>query len=326
MRRSEADPPDSSAQADLGVRAAWLYYVEELTQAEIARALGLSRAKVIRLLSAARERGVVRVELDARDTAGLALERRLVERYRLELAIVAPSPTRESAVADVVGHAAGTWLSREVREGMTLGIGWGRTLHASLAALRERTVERLSVVSLLGGMTHSHTVNPSAVARRVADALGAECYQLTAPLVVSQGAMRDALWKEPGLNALLERARKADLAIVSVGDLSADATLFREGLLPRAALRALAAAGAVGDVLGHFIDAGGRVVDHPVNRRVVAVGIADLRKVPRIAVAAGGRRKAAVIDAALRATGARILVTDEGAARALVDSRGVASG
>lgn len=312
--------PDVEPPHDPGVRAAWLYYVEELTQAEVARALGLSRAKVIRLLAAARESGVVRIQLDARGTDELALERRLLRTYRLDEAIVAPSPSRESGVAAVVGHAAGTWLSGRVRDGTSIGIGWGSTLHASLKAIRDRNVDRLSVVSLLGGMTHSRAVNPSAVARRVADAFGAECYQLTAPLVVSDPATRDALWKEPGLHDLLARARKVDLAMVSVGDLRDDATLFREGLLPRSMLRSLVAAGAVGDVLCHFVDADGRVVDHPVNRRVVAVGPADLRKLPTLALAAGGRRKAAAIRAALAATDARVLVTDAGAARALLDA------
>jgi DNA-binding transcriptional regulator LsrR (DeoR family) len=77
----------------------------------------------------------------------------------------------------------------------------------------------------------------------------------------------------------------------------------------------------VGDVLCQFVDAEGRVVDHPVNRRVVAVALADLRRVPAIVLAAGGARKAIAIRAALRATGARVLITDEAAARALLALR-----
>jgi DNA-binding transcriptional regulator LsrR (DeoR family) len=89
-------------------------------------------------------------------------------------------------------------------------------------------------------------------------------------------------------------------------------------LLPRSELATLRAAGAVGDVLCQFVDAEGSVVDHPVNRRVVAVDLADLRRVPTIVIAAGGARKATAIRAALRATGARVLITDEAAARALL--------
>ena len=303
---------------DLAIRAAWLYYVQELTQAEVARSLNLSRAKVIRLLAAARESGVVRIQLDARGIRQIALEQRLVRQLGLAEAIVTPAAASDEAAAAVVGHAAGTYLSNQVRDGMAIGIGWGSTLSASLKSVRDRSVPRLAVVSLLGGMAHSRAFNPSAVARRVADAFRAECYQITAPLFVSSPGTRAALWKEPGLSELLERARTVDLAIVSVGDVREDATLFREGLLPRTAVRSLVAAGAVGDVLCHFVDAAGRIVDHPVNERVIAVAPVDLRKVPKVVVAAGGRRKAAAILAALKATRAQVLITEENAATALL--------
>ena len=311
-------PDGTSTPSDLGVRAAWLYYIEGLTQAQIARALGLSRAKVIRLLAAARESGVVRIRIDARAGEQIALERRLVEALGLVEAIVAPAPQDDAAAAALIGHAAGTYLAAQVHDGMSIGVGWGSTLDSSLKAIAPQAFERLSVVSLLGGMTHSRAVNPSAVARRMADAFGADCFQLTAPVFVADAATRAALWAEPGLRELLQRARRVDLALLSVGDVSEHATLFREGLLPRSELATLIEAGAVGDVLCHFLDRDGRAVDHPVNRRVVAVGLDDLRRVPKIVIAAGGRRKVAAIRAALNATQARILITDESAARGLL--------
>jgi DNA-binding transcriptional regulator LsrR (DeoR family) len=308
-----------NAPSDLGVRAAWLYYVEGLTQAEIARAMKVSRAKVIRLLSAARESGIVRIHIDAKGSAQLALERQLIRKYDLKEAVVAPSPIQEAATAAVVGQAAGTYMAERVRAGMSIGVGWGQTLSMSLKAIGPQSCERLSVISLLGGMTHSRAINPSAVARRMADAFGADCYQLTAPVFVADEATRTALWAEPGLHDLLERARQVELALVSVGDVSKGATLFREGLLPPSQLKSLRQSGAVGDVLCHFVDREGRVVDHPVNRRVIAVGLSDLRRVPTIVIAAGGQRKVAAIRAALKATGAGVLITDEAAARGLLE-------
>jgi DNA-binding transcriptional regulator LsrR (DeoR family) len=311
-------PASRELATDLRVRAAWLYYVEDMTQEQIARYMNISRAKVIRLLAAARETGIVRIRIEGRASDQVALERQLVKAFGLSEAIVVPAPADEAEVATVVGHAAGTYLTDQVKDGVSLGVGWGATLYMSLKALGGQPFHRLSVVSLLGGMTHSRAVNPSAVARRIADAFGAECYQLTAPVVVAHESVRTALWSEPGLRELLERARRVDLALVSVGDVSEEATLFREGLLPRSALASLQAAGAVGDVLCHFIDADGKVIDHPVNRRVIAIDLEDLRRVPKIVVAAGGRRKVAAIRAALKATGAGVLITEEGAARGLL--------
>jgi len=309
---------ETVASPDLRVRAAWLYYVEDMTQEQIARFMNISRAKVIRLLASARDNGIVRIRIEDRASEQIALERNLVAAFGLADAIVVPAPAAATAITTVVGHAAGTYLTDQMKDGMSLGVGWGATLHMSLKALGGQPCERLSVVSLLGGMTHSRAVNPSAVARRIADAFGADCYQLTAPVMVADETVRAALWSEPGLRELLERARRVDLALVSVGDVSEEATLFREGILPLSALASLQAAGAVGDVLCHFIDAEGNVVDHPVNRRVVAVDLEDLRRVPRVVVAAGGRRKVAAIRAALKATGAGVLITEESAARGLL--------
>jgi len=309
---------ETVASPDLRVRAAWLYYVEDMTQEQIARFMNISRAKVIRLLASARDNGIVRIRIEDRASEQIALERNLVAAFGLADAIVVPAPAAATAITTVVGHAAGTYLTDQMKDGMSLGVGWGATLHMSLKALGGQPCERLSVVSLLGGMTHSRAVNPSAVARRIADAFGADCYQLTAPVMVADETVRAALWSEPGLRELLERARRVDLALVSVGDVSEEATLFREGILPLSALASLQAAGAVGDVLCHFIDAEGNVVNHPVNRRVVSVDLEDLRRVPRVVVAAGGRRKVAAIRAALKATGAGVLITEEGAARGLL--------
>ena len=309
---------EPAASPDLRVRAAWPYYVEDMTQEQIARFMNISRAKVIRLLASARDNGIVRIRIEDRASEQIALERQLVAAFGLADAVVVPAPADEADITTVVGHAAGTYLTDQLKDGMSIGVGWGATLHMSLKALGGQPCQRLSVVSLLGGMTHSRAVNPSAVARRIADAFGADCYQLTAPVMVADESVRAALWSEPGLRELLERARRVDLALVSVGDVSEEATLFRQGLLPRPALASLQAAGAVGDVLCDFIDANGKVVDHPVNRRVVAVGLDDLRRVPRIVVAAGGRRKVAAIRAALKGTGAGVLITEEGAARGLL--------
>jgi DNA-binding transcriptional regulator LsrR (DeoR family) len=214
------------------VRAAWLYYVEDLTQAQIARLMNVTRARVISLLADAREAGLVRVRIDASATDQVTLQGALVQRFGLREAVVVPRAASASHVSARVGHAVGRYLSERLRDGMTIGIGWGATLHRALKAVEPHAQQRLAVVSLLGGTTRSRPMAPPAVARRLADLLGAECYQLTAPLVVADEANRAALWAEPALRDLRERARRVDLALVSVGDVSADATLFASEVLP----------------------------------------------------------------------------------------------
>jgi DNA-binding transcriptional regulator LsrR (DeoR family) len=313
-------PPAPDAPREAVLRAAWLYYAEGMTQARIARELGVARARVIAWLALARDEGLVAVRIARQGRAQRALEEALRSRFGLDEAVVVPAPAHAGHTAALVGHAAGAWLCGQVREGMAFGVGWGATLHASLKAVGAQPVRGVSVVSLLGATTLSRTITPPAVARRMADAFGAECYQLTAPLVVADESLRATLWAEPGLADLRARVATLDLALVSVGGVREEATLFRGGLLPRGALASLRQAGAVGDVLCQFVDAQGRVVDHPVNRRTMAVDLGDLARVPRIAVASGGRAKVPVLRAALQALPVRVLVTDEVAAAGLLDA------
>ena len=310
----------ASAEHDLEVRAAWLYHVERLTQAELARALRVSRARVVRLLAGARDHGVVEVGVDERAGQRIALSRALVRRFGLRQAIVVNGGVRDDATAHAVGIAAGRYLAGRLRDGLIIGVGWGATLNHALAPLAGARAARLSVISLLGGMTHSRAVNPAAVARRMADLLHADCYQVAAPLLVARASLRAALWAEPALADLRRRARRAHIALVSVGDASDDATLFREGLLSRAELDSLRAGGAVGDVLCQFLDARGTLLDHPVNRRAVTIGLPDLRAVGELVVASGGPRKIGALRAALAALPVGMLVTDVCAAQGLLSA------
>ncbi|MCC7039567.1 MAG: hypothetical protein IT516_04570 [Burkholderiales bacterium] len=303
---------------DLAVRVAWHAFVEGRTQAEIAAALDLSRTKVARLVAVARDSGVVNIHVRAAHTARIARERELVARFGLTDAIVVPAAA-PGAVEAQIGAAAGAFLRATLRAGNTVAVGWGATLSACARALGASPVPQLTVVSLLGGMTHSRAVNPSAVARRMADAFAATCHQITAPLVVAHAATCERLWREPGLARVRARARRADLALVSVGGTDPDATLFREGLVSEAERRSLVEAGAVGDVLCQFLDAVGAVLDHPVNRRMVAVPPSELAQVREVVVASGGARKARALRAALAALPVTVLITDESAARALVE-------
>jgi DNA-binding transcriptional regulator LsrR (DeoR family) len=176
------------------------------------------------------------------------------------------------------------------------------------------------VISLLGGMTHSRAINPSAVARRIADAVGAECFQLTAPVFVASEANAQCVVAEPGLHDLARaraprRSRRSER-----GRRKRGFDPLPRGLLPRSQLASLIAAGAVGEVLCHFLDADGNVVDHPVSRRVVAVGLDDLRRVPKIVIAAGGRHKVEAIRAVLKATRAGVLDHRRAAAEGLLQA------
>jgi DNA-binding transcriptional regulator LsrR (DeoR family) len=304
--------------SDIAVKTAWLYYVEGLTQEQIAEKLGVNRVKVMRTLAACTAEGIVITTINAQTARQVELERALEKRWGFDAAVVVPTPSGEEHLEKAIGHAVALYLGEEMRDGMTLAIGGGATLHASLGFLARRALKDASVVALVGSLPHSQWINPSIVAAKVADIFGVDSYQITAPVMVNDPALRDLLWQQPVLKDVRDRAAAADIALLTVGEMSPTATVFRYGIVPKDAMRALAAEGAVANVLCYFIDAEGRLVDHEVNQRVMAIGLDVVRAVPNVVLAAGGPHKVAPIRAALKAVKAKVLITDSDTATALV--------
>lgn len=299
-------------------RIAWLYYVEGLTQAEIADRLGVSRVKVVRDLQVGRQTGLVQIQINGRLAACVALESALEKRYGLRQAVVVPTPADPVHLPATLGVALGSWLSDHVGQGQTLGVGWGRTLHWSVRALRRRELPGLTVVSLLGGIGRGSEINMYETASRVAETLGAQCYYLAAPAFASSESLRDMLLAQAALKEVLDRARAADIAVVSVGSLGPEATNRLIGLIDAEEAERLAALGAVGDLLCTFLDAEGRPVDHPLNRCAVGLPVIDLARVPAAVLASGGAEKVEIIRAALVGGYVNHLITDERTAERLM--------
>ena len=319
-KKDRSARPAGMASSDIAVKTAWLYYVEGFTQEQIAEKLGVNRVKVMRTLAACTAEGLVVTTINAQTTRQIELERALEKRWELDAAVVVPTPSGEEHLEKAIGHAVALYLGEAMRDGMTLAIGGGATLHASLAFMERRSLDNASIVSLVGSLPHSQWINPSIVAAKVAEILGVDSYQITAPVMVNDAALRDLLWRQPELKDVRDRAAAADIALLTVGEMSSTATVFRYGIVPQGAMRTLASKGAVANMLCYFIDAGGRLVDHEVNDRVMAIGLDVVSAVPNVVLAAGGAQKVAPIRAALNAVKANVLITDSDTAAALIDA------
>ena len=309
-----------SEAASMRLRAAWLYYNQGLTQKDVAERLGLSRSTVIRLLDEAMKRSEVQIWISEGIDTCVELAIRLEKAYGLDEALVVPAPRDGSAMAlaSSVGLALGQFLSEVVQDDMTIGVGWGRTMTASLGSFRPPRRENCKVVSLLGGIVAVHQTNPIDYTWRFAGQLGAECYMFLAPLLVDSVKTKRALIEQCGLNTIYDLAENLDLAVVSCGDIGPHSTSLSEGFISKAELDRLIAAGCVCDTMFNFLDEQGRSVDHKLNERVMSVDLDTLRKAKHIVLSSGGAHRAVAIRATIRRVGCNTLITDEAAAKELL--------
>ena len=302
----------------LRARAVWLYHVEGLTQNDIATQLGINRVMVVRLLADARRRNEVRVTIAAPLAELMQVEREFETRFGIGRVIVAPFSDPEGDPVKVIAAAAGAFISGEMKQGMTVGVGWGRTLYNTLPFISGETLEDFRVVSLLGGIAAARRFNPAEFAWQFAELFQGEGFLIPAPAVVDSPETKHALLERCGLSAIFEMADKLDMALLSVGGITTLTTSYRTGYLSEADRRSLIDAGAVGDVLYNFIDAAGNLVDHEVNSRVISANLARLRRTPERVLISGGKDKLVALKAAIHTLAPTVLVTDEYSARFLI--------
>ena len=309
-----------SEAPSLRLRAAWLYYNQGMTQKDVAEKLGISRSTVIRLLDEAMKRSDVQIWINGGIEDFVSLSIDLEKAYGLDEAVIIPTGSdKVGDIAKGVGLALGQFLSEVVPDNATIGVGWGRTMTASLSSFRPPRRENCKVVSLLGGIVAVHQTNPLDYTWRLASALGAECYMFLAPLLVDSIETKRALIEKCGLSTLYALAENLDLAIVSCGDIGPHSTSLSEGFISKQTLDELVAAGCVCDTMFNFIDAEGRSVDHPINNHAMSIDLDTLKKAKHIVLASGGAHRATAIRATIKRIGCNTLITDEAAARALME-------
>lgn len=303
------------------MRIAWMYYVEGLTQNEIADRLGIGRVTVVRNINEALKQREVKIWITGGVAECLDLEAQLKTAFGLVDAVVVPEPAEPAHVNKAIGFAAGMYVTDQLTDNFCLGVGWGATLYESLQTLAPKELNNVEVVSLLGGIVQARRFNPAEFAWQFANTVGADCYLLTAPAVVDSRETREALIERCGLSNVLNKVEKMDMVLVSVGTMSPQSTSFRFGFFGEDERQSLVNAGAVGDLLYNFFDAEGRLVDHPINERVMSMPADRLRKVPRRVMISGGNDKVSALLAGLRLSDANVLVTNEETAKALLATR-----
>jgi deoxyribonucleoside regulator len=300
------------------MRIAWMYHVEGLTQNEIADRLGIGRVTVVRNINEAMKQREVKVWITGHVAECLDLEAKLKEQFGLVEATVVPEPALQENTSRVIGNAAGMYVTDQLTNDFCLGVGWGATLYASLQTLSPRELTGMEVVSMLGGIVQAKRFNPAEFAWQFANTVGADCYLFTAPAVVDSETTRRALIERCGLDDVLKRSEKMDMALLSVGTMSATATSFRFGFFSEEERQSLIKAGAIGDMLYNFFDKHGKLVDHPVNRRVMSIPIDRLKHVKKRVLISGGNDKVEALLGGMKLVDANVLITNEETARQLL--------
>jgi len=299
-----------------------LYYVDGLTQTEIAKRLDFSTAKVNRSLLQAREQGYVTITIRTPFQQLFELEDRLKAVFGLQDATVIPAVAESStSPLNALGAAAADFLLTHLRDGDVLGIGGGSAVHALFQAIDPARPYKVEVVPLIGAVQGEITTDSNYLAAHLAERLGGKAYQLHAPVIVDSREQCETLKSMGPVKEILDIARRANIALVGVGTVDAEVSRFVQfTALSAEDMKHIASdCGGVGDINAFVFDIEGRACAQEYADRVLGLTLPELKSIPyRIGVAAT-EAKALPLYGALRGGYLHALITDEAAARGILE-------
>jgi DNA-binding transcriptional regulator LsrR (DeoR family) len=307
------------------VKIARLYYEEEMTQAQIANRLRISRQKVQRVITQARSEGVVQIAISPITGIYSELEKGLEKRFGLREAVVVESTAYEdqSIVARELGAAAAEYLLRVLRPHDKLVISWGGSLLGLVNTLSFNArieLQDISVIQGLGGLVDpNNEVHATELVRRLARVLNAKAVLLPAPGVAGSKASRDAFLEDPFVSRTLNLARTANIAFMGIGAPDRNSLLVREGtILTWSDVSKLANRGAVGDINLRYFDKHGKPIHSDLDDNVIGLTLDQIREIHHVVGVAGGSAKIGAIAGALAGKLIHALITDHGTAQRLL--------
>src|SRR5471030_2050924 len=273
-------------------KTAWYYYFDNMTQQQISEFLGISRMRVVKLLNKARATGTIQFKIKDDSANRMQLEKKLAETYGLKDTFIVSEPPSEINANENIARAAAMYINNRLEDNAFINMGYGDTQSRILNNLATMVEHPISVVSLTGGVNYYLPNNMSSI-------FNAKLYLIPSHLLVSSTEVVDAIKNEESVSDISSMTQLSSLSVVGIGSMSKNATVLKSGILSENDLLYLKLKGAVGDVLCHFLDKDGNLVDSNIESRFITTPLDKLRSLKNVIGVAAGYDKVDAIKAVL---------------------------
>lgn len=310
-----------------------IYYNQPLGRRSLANRLNYGERAVRTEVSIMQEQGLLKIESmgmyvtedgknlleDLKDVIyeikGLkGLERKLESSLNIKHVIIVPGNSDENeSVRKDMGKAAYKYLKTIIRDNCTIGVTGGSTMEFfAEEAKDEKLAENVLVIPARGGYGKNVETQANNIAAKLATRIGGSYKLLHVPDIVEKDA-QNVLLKIPDVNEIVNSIKDLDILIFGLG--RADVMSERRKL-PEEKIVELLKSGAVSEAFGHYFDRFGNTIYESMT---IGLSTADYKNVEDAIGIAGGERKAEAIISICTIRNDVILVTDEAAARKIIN-------
>jgi DNA-binding transcriptional regulator LsrR (DeoR family) len=299
-----------------------MYYIDQKNQAEIAKRIGVTRSMVSRILTEARESGIVEIRIRRPVQADRELESALISHFDLKDAcVVSIMNPDDGRLLRALGAAGAQILKRYLAPKQILGLAWGTSISSTVDAFEVSEPMNVRVVQMVGAMgARNLEYDGHHLVSRISEKLGGEAYYLNAPFICPNEDMAKALLETRSIKETITLSKKSDVALLGIGTTLAEySSFYLAGSVSFQELNHLQHEGSIGDVCGLHFDKNGLPSSQDFSERLVTIRHKDLSSIPVRLGVAGGEGKVQAILGALRGKYINVLVTDSTTARKVLD-------
>lgn len=296
----------NSYEQNLIFKIAWAYFMENKTQQEISEMYNISRAKIMKLLSEAKELKIIQFKISSDASNFISLEQKLKTKYSLKDVFITPSNTND--LNETIAKSAAMFIQENLCENDFLNIGFGDTVSKIINNISFDNTSSTSLISLTGG------VNYYLSSLETFNRKKPNLHILPCPFSVSSEDLAKQLYKENSINEILKMSQFAKMTVIGIGAISKYDTIVKDQKLTPNEIIFLKNKGVVADILGYFIDSNGNEVEDSFSKKIISTHFNYLKNLQNVIAVAGGEHKYEAIKAALNTNIINILFTDENTA------------
>lgn len=306
----------------LVIKVAYLYYIENKPQNEIAGMLGISITTVSRLLNKAKEDKIVEFVIRDPYIECIRLEEKLRDRFHLKDIIIAPSVNSEdgidSAIAEdnakkLVAMEGARYLQRVIKENDVLGITWGSTVYHMINYLNPSQKVNAKFVTLHGSIACcENELDVRTLVSRMAKAFSGENYYLLTDALMSSSEATRIMREEKNNQRVFSMFDHINIAVSGIGSFypTERSVLASPDFLSSEDLDELKRQNVVGDIALRFFDHNGKECRTSLADRMITIDMEKFKNIDCKISLVSGISKANTVLSALKGGLVDVLILD----------------
>lgn len=296
-----------------------LYYLDGMSQEDIALKINISRSAISRILKRARDKGIVQIQINFLSNQNEYLERKLKDAFGIDAVVINSDKIPGTGLLDEIQKKLIEEMKDLIKADSIVGVTRGAIFHdvCSLLKYNDMNVSFAQVMGMeASGARHHYAID---IVAKLSNLHGGNAYFLDAPLVFESKGARESLNKVPTIAKTLDALKRADLLMTTIPKLApGKRDHIWQGFISDDDYQSLMDKEAVGAIFGRAFDLDGKFLDVSLNENIVGIDLETVKGINTLAVCYGKEFSEAALGG-LRTKLINKIITDSACAEKILE-------